>query len=84
MSRLQLDVPPEPLFDSLLAPLQERPDAVLIREASEPQKEWTVHDFLCDVLCVRDEQCDGLDTAAQQRLTDANQNVFMCIMADSS
>ncbi|KFX95068.1 hypothetical protein O988_05987 [Pseudogymnoascus sp. VKM F-3808] len=78
------EVPREPFLLDLFERWQEAPQALLIRDISEKKKDWTVENFLYDVLIVRQCLYKSLDLEAQQRLQDPNADVLITVFTSPS
>ncbi|KAK2752869.1 hypothetical protein FQN54_008022 [Arachnomyces sp. PD_36] len=77
----QLQVPPEPFMLDLFQHWQQSPEAIVIRDHSVQKKDFTVAEFLRDVLSLRKRIFDSLGENAKSQLSSPDTDVFVAILA---
>jgi hypothetical protein len=77
----QLQVPREPFLLDLFWHWQQSPEAIVLRDHSAKKREFSVAEFLHDVLTLRQKIFDSLDEDAKVQLTSHDMDVFVAILA---
>jgi hypothetical protein len=77
---MSLQVPREPLLCTLFQLWESHPTKILIRDYSSARQQASVGQFLYDVLTTRERILSSLDPDVQDRLNDAETDVFVAVL----